>query len=415
MTFAFSCHECGHLNHAEFSWCGRSMHCGGCGTKVVVPAPREGKAGTAAPPVSAGSVKFACPSCGRKFSTKADLAGKKIKCGGCQQTLRIPDPGLVPGSGSPSAAPPAAKVPTPPKISRERKTTPASESPALAALDLYDLGDASPPEDASRGSRPRSRPRGEAVESVLPSRSEAMAELSAQAAAAEAEAAKKAKKKKKKKRSTGGLEMNEVWTLLGAACVGLVLVAGLTYAVPGARFPVGGLLCVVGFVVYLLGVYGFSKVASEEGAIYSLMCRFVPLYKWYYLVTRWDEMKGHFSFYAVGLMMLLPGILLVQLAGVKDQAGAPSTAALLFGMSDPGDEAPDAEAPAPVTPAEAAKAADRSAAESLANRAEAAEAKAWFAADPRTHAVWKGAAPRSRTGRRPLRGRARPTSHAWTC
>ena len=37
------------------------------------------------------------------------------------------------------------------------------------------------------------------------------------------------------------------------------------------------------------------------------MCRYVPLYKWYFLLTRWDTMREHILFYGMGITMLAVG------------------------------------------------------------------------------------------------------------
>ena len=34
--------------------------------------------------------RFNCPSCGRKFAAKPDLAGKKIRCNRCGAGVRVP-------------------------------------------------------------------------------------------------------------------------------------------------------------------------------------------------------------------------------------------------------------------------------------------------------------------------------------
>lgn len=36
-------------------------------------------------------ISFSCPDCGKAFTVKDELAGKKGKCAGCGQTFRVPD------------------------------------------------------------------------------------------------------------------------------------------------------------------------------------------------------------------------------------------------------------------------------------------------------------------------------------
>lgn len=54
---------------------------------MIVPAPMEAAGGADAPPAA---VTFRCPACNRKFATKAELAGKKIRCTGCGAGVRVP-------------------------------------------------------------------------------------------------------------------------------------------------------------------------------------------------------------------------------------------------------------------------------------------------------------------------------------
>ena len=351
MTFTFDCPHCGHANGADLGRVGRTAACSACGQAVVVPAPLEAAdapPGTASAGPSPTALRFACPSCGRKFTTKVGMAGKRVACTGCGTKLAVPGGPPSPSSGAVPARP-------------DRPPSRADVRPASApSIDAYDLGgDPAPsglpvdaPVLAAAGGRGRSRRGGEeAVESVLPSRSEAMAELEKNLAEkAKVEEEKKAKRAKKarkaKKRASAGLEPKEVAQLIGGGVALVALLGGLAYAAPNFRLPIGGVLCVIGGLVYFLGTLGFAHVAREEGAIYSLCCKFVPLYKWYYLVTRWEEMRGHFALYAVGLVLLGPGVWIVKESPYYKRIDAIEKAGM---MADDPDEAEDA-APPPIVP-----------------------------------------------------------------
>lgn len=351
MTFTFDCPHCGRANHADLGHVGRTAPCPGCNQAVVVPAPLEAAdapPGVASAGPSPTAVRFACPTCGRKFATKVGMAGKRVVCSGCGTKL------AVPGGPPPSSS---GAVPT----RTDRPPSRADVRPASSpSIDTYDLGgDAAPgalPVDApvlTAGGRGRGRrDGGELVESVLPSRSEAMADLERSLAEkAKVEEEKKAKRAKKarkgKKRASAGLEPKEVAQMIGGGVALVALLGGLSYAAPNFRLPIGGVLCVIGGLVYFLGTLGFSHVAREEGAIYSLCCKFVPLYKWYYLVTRWEEMRGHFALYAVGLVLLGPGVWIVKESPYYKRIDAIEKAGM---MADDPDESEDA-APPPIVPA----------------------------------------------------------------
>ena len=88
MTFPLTCLACGHVDHVEWSQIGQRATCGGCRRTSVVPAPMET---LDAPVVRAFVLRFACPSCGRKFATKPELAGQKIRCNRCGKGVRVPE------------------------------------------------------------------------------------------------------------------------------------------------------------------------------------------------------------------------------------------------------------------------------------------------------------------------------------
>lgn len=74
----------------------------------------------------------------------------------------------------------------------------------------------------------------------------------------------KAKKKKKRKKHSGYFDPKETLTL-GAGVAALVgVLTFLAWGYPDFRFPLGGLLVVVGFIVYLLGGAALRQLVAEE-------------------------------------------------------------------------------------------------------------------------------------------------------
>jgi hypothetical protein len=93
------------------------------------------------------AIKAACPSCGRQLKVKDELAGKKVKCPGCGDHVRIPA-----GEGEQAEAPPAKPV-------TKRREKPKETSPEeKKGLDLApsDPEPEKPPSKAITRSRPRS-------------------------------------------------------------------------------------------------------------------------------------------------------------------------------------------------------------------------------------------------------------------
>ena len=72
MKDSFACTECNHIIQFGWSQVGRRISCEGCGHSLTVPAPMEtiGEPEALPPP----RLKFRCPSCQRKFSTKLEMA-----------------------------------------------------------------------------------------------------------------------------------------------------------------------------------------------------------------------------------------------------------------------------------------------------------------------------------------------------
>ena len=101
MKFPVHCSACRCVNQFEWKHVGQRAACDGCGTLLTVPAPME-TIDEPAPPPPLRAVKFRCPSCRRKFATKPDMVGQKIRCSGCGAGVRVPWAVEVDG-GTPSS------------------------------------------------------------------------------------------------------------------------------------------------------------------------------------------------------------------------------------------------------------------------------------------------------------------------
>jgi hypothetical protein len=72
-------------------------------------------------------------------------------------------------------------------------------------------------------------------------------------------------------------------------------------------FPLGGLLCVIGFIVYTLGAYSLRQLVAEEGVLKLLLFRFCPPYQLWYSVRNWADTRDFVAFFAAGLLILSIG------------------------------------------------------------------------------------------------------------
>ena len=103
---------------------------------------------------------------------------------------------------------------------------------------------------------------------ILSSRSELLDQVRQQAAEESAsipEKPEKPKKKKQKRKKSGYFDAMETLKLVAGVGALVAVLALVAWGYPHFRFPVGGLLCIVGFVIYLLGVTSLRQHVAEEG------------------------------------------------------------------------------------------------------------------------------------------------------
>ena len=147
--------------------------------------------------------------------------------------------------------------------------------------------------------------------SVLPSRAELMEQVRQHAAEDEAIKAQakieKTKNRKKRKKGASFFDLKETLTLIAGVGALVAVLAFLAWGYPGFRFPLGGLLCVIGFIVYLLGSAALRRLVAEEGILKSLFFRFCPPYQWWFVMTHWEETKDFVAFFVAGVVIMSIG------------------------------------------------------------------------------------------------------------
>jgi DNA-directed RNA polymerase subunit RPC12/RpoP len=304
MTFPFTCSACGFVNQFEWSQIGQLINCAGCEKPMKVPVPMDVIEPAVPPPQY---VKFRCPSCQRKFSAKGELAGKKIRCSGCGAGVRIPAGDLeTAGHPAPTERERSASAMNE-DVERSARRNKKRRAHADRDDDEEDVTPQSPLLDELGWLETKKRRRH--AEPTLSSRTELMEQVRQQAAEAEAVAreakAEKLKKKTKKRRKTSGyFDAKETLQLVAGVGAVVGVLAFLAWGYPGLRFPLGGILCVIGFIVYLLGWAAIRQLVAEEGVFIAILFRFVPPYQWWYVITRWSETREYFAFFAAGLIIM---------------------------------------------------------------------------------------------------------------
>jgi hypothetical protein len=304
MKFPFTCSACGYINQFDWSQIGQRIACGGCEKTMTIPVPME-TVGQPNPPPRA--VTFRCPSCRRKFSTKPELVGKKIRCNRCGKGVRVPrddeeSDGQTSRTGTNDYAEndelvaPQRLVHSP---SERGDARPETENSAIQASPL--LNELGWIETAKRPKRPKS---------VLPSRAELMEQVRQKVAEEEAvETEKKVRqaKKRKKKKGSSYFDAKETLKLVSGVGALVAVLAFLAWGYPEFRFPLGGILCVIGFIVYLLGSTALRQLVAEEGILKALLYRFCPPYQWWYVATHWEETRDFFAFFVAGTVIMAVG------------------------------------------------------------------------------------------------------------
>jgi hypothetical protein len=273
--------------------------------------------GAAVEPTAA--LRFTCPSCGRKYATKPGMAGKKIRCKGCGEGVRVPagDADSVLGPSRPAMKADGGTIDaTSPPPAGDRPTVAAARPGAVDGA-----GGSSSLLDELASLEGVRRPR--RVEAVLPSRAEVMEQVRQKVAEQEAvETQKKAEKakKKKKKKGSGYFDPKDTLALVGGVAAFVAVLAFLAWGYPDLRFPLGGLLCVVGFIVYLLGAASLRQLVAEEGPLQAILFRFFPPYQWWFVATHWSEAKDFVAFFAAGLVILAIGGSVIKTSAIGKKA-----------------------------------------------------------------------------------------------
>jgi DNA-directed RNA polymerase subunit RPC12/RpoP len=305
MTFPFTCSACGFVNQFGWSQIGQKIQCAGCEKTMTVPVPTDGVLPATTPP---RATTFRCPSCQRKFATKPELAGKKIRCTGCGAGVRVP--GIAQESVSHASRTGASVHSRGTDVDAPRRPARGQAVPSTTneATEQAVTGP-SPLLDELGWIETAKRPR--RSEPVLPSRTELMEQVRQKAAEDEATETKtrveKTKRKKKKKRASGYFDPKETLKLVAGVGAVVAVLALLAWGYPGFRFPLGGILCVIGFIVYLLGWTAIRQLVAEEGILKALMFRFCPPYQWWFVITHWDESRDFVAFFAAGAVIMAIG------------------------------------------------------------------------------------------------------------
>ena len=207
---------------------------------------------------------FACPSCGASGSVDESLVGKHVRCKHCTHRF------AVPGRGEAVAGDYALVEPT-------------RESAGVAATGM----DPVPVFVPSRGKEPRAappprKPKGKASGSTS-------------------------------RRSESGFAWR-TWLVRVGVLAAMALLATALF-VPRGVVVAGSAMILLGMAMVLVGYAAGAYGAFCEDFLYGFFYLVIPLYTAYYLVTRWDDLRGWFALSTAGVGLVLLGSELFRWAG----------------------------------------------------------------------------------------------------
>jgi len=130
------------------------------------------------------------------------------------------------------------------------------------------------------------------------------------------------KRRKKKKKGSSYFDLKETLSLVAGVGALVAVLAVLAWGYPDLRFPLGGFLCVIGFIVYLLGSVSLRQLVAEEGFLKALLFRFCPPYQLWYVATNWADTKDFVAFFASGLIIMSIGGAVIKTSRVGQMAEA---------------------------------------------------------------------------------------------
>ena len=169
-------------------------------------------------------------------------------------------------------------------------------------------------------------------EPVLPSRSESMHLLS-QGTSRRNAAERRVRERninrntnRKPKSSGDFFDPKETLRLIGTMSVIVVLLAYFATAVPAFRFVVGGLLCVIGVLVYVMASVTLMRTVPENKPLEGLLVKICPPFQWWYVVNHWSATKECLAFFIAGIVFVAIGVGVLKISEPAKKAEASESA-----------------------------------------------------------------------------------------
>lgn len=231
-------------------------------------------------------IRFQCPQCGSKLTVKDTKAGALGMCPGCGTKLRIPPAPVTEPAPSPTPARQGPPIPTLPK-SEEKPSAYAFEAPP------------SPPPVSKNPQTPRRQPvRDEWAERDDDDDNEPETEARA--------ARPRSPRKKRRARKDRDWEASDFRPFLGiGVAVGvLLIVAALSFLVPG----LGYITVCLGYLVGFVGSIWLLVTAFQESIGWGLACLLIPCIGLVFVATHLDRALKPFLVNVGGSILVVIGM-----------------------------------------------------------------------------------------------------------
>ena len=209
-------------------------------------------------------MSFACPSCGASGSVDESLVGKHVRCKHCTHRFAVPGRGEVDAGGYTLAE--------------------SIREPARVAVSNPDPGPVFVP---ARGNEPRAvrttrKPKRNDLESTV--------------------------------RQDESNFAWRTWLVRGGVLATMSLLATALFVPRGVAIA-GSAMILLGTAMVLVGYAAGAYGAFSEDFLYGFFYLVFPLYTAYYLVTRWDDLRGWFALSTAGVGLVLLGTEVIRWSG----------------------------------------------------------------------------------------------------
>jgi hypothetical protein len=232
-------------------------------------------------------INIECPTCQSKLAIKEMYSGKVVLCPKCKGKMRIPHLDAEVEEEAPEQRVATSRADTPrPRQRVEEFSERTSAPPKRRPVD---------DDDEEDDDRPRRRRGGDEDfafddESPPPRR-------------------RKKRRRRRRRRESESWSLSDVdwglWMLIGLGVIALIGFGGAAGAI--AFPPLMLLPILLGLLMVFVGYVWFMIIAFQDDVVQGCLCLFIGIYRLYYTIVNFDEVKVPFLIEMVGVVMVISG------------------------------------------------------------------------------------------------------------